>query len=154
MKMGEVLLFAFFFLQSIGEQREVVISKIWVAPSVREPSEIEEEYTPDEVQRLWTALKDGEQCVKEAWLRRRTMNERTKAMHAKVIDVVRSIITKEKASMELYRHCFPNDLIVDRYVAVRRRQKKDVGRGRGAQSNGVEQASTVAPEASRSDPQD
>ena len=92
------------------------------------PSQLEEDFSAEQVAKLRKALDDGERCVEHAWQRRRTMREVTTRMKAHVISVVKSVITKESASDALYRQCFPNDLLVDEYKARRLRQKNDAER--------------------------
>ena len=78
----------------------------------------------EQVAKLWSALEEGEECVVSAWRRKWTMSVVTDAMMRKVMGVVKSIVTKDRASQALYQACFPNEILVEQYKENKARQKR------------------------------
>ena len=86
-----------------------------VLGSRRFKAELEEDFGVG-VDKLKKALADGEKCLSEAWRPPSSMRAVTTRKKLEVMEVLKSVVTKEKASEALYRQCHPNAVIRDEYV--------------------------------------
>ena len=83
----------------------------------------------EELQKLRKALHDGEECLCGAWKLRRTMQQVTTKMKHRVHAVLRSVVTKDRASEALYRRCFPNEALVEEYEHRQQQRQRDAPAG-------------------------
>jgi len=94
----------------------------WLKDDVLDASRFEHDFKSDfaqsDVRRLRKALEAGESFLKHIW-EAPTGDVKARCLRKKLeIDAeVRSIITREVASDALYTHCFPDEVLVERYKA-------------------------------------
>lgn len=65
--------------------------------------------------RLTAALRDAERHLERAWLRPATALRATRRKKAELEAVLATIVTEEGASAELFKACFPDRVLIQKY---------------------------------------
>ena len=76
--------------------------------------EMREDFSVEDRMRLNAAIRDGERCLKTAWQKPATAQRVTRRKKAEIDHVLSGIVTKEAASKELYRACFPDRMLSEK----------------------------------------
>jgi len=79
--------------------------------------ELNQRFPQRDIQRLKRAVVEGEQKLQAAWSRPAVFTRLTIREKQRIDKLLGEIVTKERASAELYKTCFPDKVIVDLYVA-------------------------------------
>jgi len=94
----------------------------WIKEDVLGPyskfkAELEDEsqFHPKSLAKLRAAVREAEGVLASAWRRPATVMKVTRAKRAELDALLATVVTKEAASAALYRHCFPDQVIVDDY---------------------------------------
>jgi len=94
-----------------------------VLESERFRQELDTTFTPAEMQKVHSAVESGERCLEDAWQRPGTVKRTTLRKKREIDDLLRTIITRDRASEALYRQCFPDRVLVEQFVRAQARSK-------------------------------
>jgi len=86
-------------------------------------SELEQNFSRKDYERIKKAIQMGERCLTDAWKRPATALKVTRKKKSEIDGVLRGIITRDVASDELYFKCFPDSILVERYIEEKERMK-------------------------------
>jgi len=73
--------------------------------------------------KLTHAVESGHQCLAKAWTRPSTALRVTRKKKVDIDEVLKKIVTRESASEDLYKRCFPDLVIVERYLEAKAKEK-------------------------------
>lgn len=81
--------------------------------------ELDSNFSRKDVERIKKAISKSEHVRDDAWKRPATALKVTRKKKAELDSLLRSIITKDVASEMLYRACFPDSVLIERFVEER-----------------------------------
>ena len=89
-------------------------SAVLGAPSLKQ--ELQQKLTENEWRRLKAAIKEGERTLSEAWQRPNTVVKVTNKKRDEIDALLSSLVTRPRFSEELFTTCFPDKVIVEKFI--------------------------------------
>jgi len=86
--------------------------------------ELSQNFSTKDNERLRKAVASGEKCLITAWKRPSSALRVTRKKKAEIDEVLKKVITRNNASDALYSECFPDQVLVERYLAVKQAAKE------------------------------
>jgi len=78
--------------------------------------ELQHNFPRKDYDRIKKVVARSEACLKKAWQQPSTAIRITRKQKAELDSVLRSVVTRETASDELYWKCFPDQVLIERYI--------------------------------------
>ena len=91
----------------------------WITTDVLEAhaDELETRFPERDVKKLKRAVATGRACMEHAWTRPASALRVTRKKKTEIDAVLRSVVTRDRASPELFSRCFPDALLVESCAA-------------------------------------